>query len=278
MEAKELIVKRHVYKMSGAGNLFYVIDNDKMQVSVKKFRAVSKELCETGKAFTPEGVMFINSCNVADFEVRFYNPDGTTGMMCGNGGRCAVRFAIEKSYTDKQTGIEFEMAKRIYRADIIDGEVAVYLAAPTKQEKRSIVLTGESEDMNLDGTYIRNGTEHFCCNIEDIKSLTRVPLDLFPLMVFGKRVRYHKAFLPKGTNFNIFRITGKNEIHLRTYERGVERETGACGTGAVASAYCAVEAGCEFPVRVIPTSGIPIYVDDKSKIKMSELRGHAEFI
>jgi diaminopimelate epimerase len=269
----------HVFKMSGAGNLFYVLDNDKLGLNIKKCRSVTKHLCETsGEDFSPEGVMYINRNERLDFEVWFYNPDGSTGMMCGNGGRCAVRFAREKGYTDKDNYIRFLMANEEYMAKIIDGTVAIYLPEPKKLTKMSVDLTSEHGEMFLPGTFVKNGTEHFCSDITDVPNLEHTPIKMFPLVLIGRRVRYHDDFAPRGTNFNLYKIENKHKIILRTYERGVEAETGACGTGAIAAAYCAVAKGCEFPVEVVPSSGIPIWVSGMPEEKLTELKGHAEFI
>lgn len=269
MNLKNNIINPKPIRMSGAGNLFLVIDNSENIYSYSKAQETVIDIHknELKYDFTSEGIMFINKSDDFDFEVWFFNPDSSSGMMCGNGGRCAVRFAYEKKITHKQDDIIFKMAGEIYTANLNDEKISLYLPLPISIEEKSIMI---GMDMKLDGLFIQNGTEHFCVNIEDVEN--------YNLAEIGPIVRYSKDFQPKGTNYNIFQILEDDIVQMRTYERGVEAETGACGTGAIAVAFAAQKLNMDFPIRIIPTSGIAIDVDiNKNRTKVI-LSGHAEII
>ncbi len=257
-----------VTKMSGAGNLFLVFDNRENRLDFTTAQLHVVPLCEKHATndFTPEGVMFINISESYDFEVWFFNPDGSTGMMCGNGGRCAVRYSEKNGLLKDYCNIKFLMANEVYNASIIDNQVSLFLPPIKSIEKLDSPKTG---------FYIENGTQHYCVNLLEYEYSS---LDDFPMNIIGPQMRYHEQFNPSGTNFNIFNILDSQTIEMRTYERGVEKETGACGTGAIAAAYSGKKYGCKFPLTIIPTSGIPIKVDFSAEKEMVILSGHAEII
>jgi diaminopimelate epimerase len=255
--------------MSGAGNLFLVIDNSEKNLDFETAQLHVVPLCEKHETedFTPEGVMYINNSDEYDFEVWFFNPDGSTGMMCGNGGRCAVRFAEKKGFISNKENVNFYMANQIYDASIIDDVVSIFLPPITSNDKI---------DKPIKGNFIENGTRHYVVNLSEYNNYEEI--GDFPLSEIGLEMRHHEKFAPSGTNFNIFQILDTQTIQMRTYERGVEKETGACGTGAIAAAYTAKEFGCIFPLKVIPTSGIPISIAFDSEKEKVILKGHAEII
>ncbi len=258
----------NVTKMSGAGNLFIVIDNNEVELDFRTAQRLVVPLCEKFKSadFDSEGVMYICNSQKYDFEVWFFNPDGSSGMMCGNGGRCAVRYADKKRFINDIKNIRFYMANQEYEAKIIDNIISIFLPP---------IKSIEALEDPKKGFFIDNGTQHYCINILEYEDEN---LEQFPLNEIGPQMRYHERFAPLGTNFNIYQIEDEQTIRMRTYERGVEKETGACGTGAIAAAYSAKESECKFPIKVIPTSGIPIIVDfDYLKQKIC-LSGHAEII
>lgn len=275
-----LIDDKHFELMSGAGNLFIVIDNRLANFTEAKITPIIPKICEQLRTdtFSAEGVMLISTSRKHDFEVIFFNPDGSSGMMCGNGARCAVRFAYEKGFMLKMSDIIFTMAGQEYEASINENTISVYFPVPEQIRKQTIEMKGEETTMCVTGYFVSNGTEHFCSNIADIENLARAPIEMFPLVIIGRQVRHHKKFAPKGTNFNIYKILDDHTVSLRTYERGVEAETGACGTGAIATAYSANKFGVEFPITIIPISDIALIVDVDMLKQKTILSGHAEFI
>lgn len=259
--------------MSGAGNLFFVIDNREYKLSQEEHSVFIKKIYDKS-GFKAEGIMFLDNSQEYDFSVSFYNPDGTSGMMCGNGGRCAIEFALQKEFFSPKKNIVFNMAGVEYYGKIEDGIVSI-IFPPIKSYKSNIKIEVNS-DLNMVGDFIDNGTQHYCVNIDTIEKYKGSNIYDFPLQKIGSKVRWHNEFAPQGANFNIYYIA-KNEILLRTYERGVEAETGACGTGAIATAYHSKKYGTKFPIKIIPPSKIPLFVDENSNGDII-LKGHSEIL
>ena len=249
--------------MSGAGNLFTVIDNRKYNFTGDEGIFLAKILCNINEFndYQCEGLMLVQPINGScDFEVLYYNPDGTTGMMCGNGGRCAVNFAASLGFIDKKNDISFLMSGDIYSASITGEEVELVLPAPRNIQSNVSI---DIHEMELTGDYIDVGSEHFVLNKDSSQHFKNISLNEVDIKELGKMVRFHKRFEPKGVNFNFYALED-NKIHLRTYERGVENETGACGTGAISTALSAyLNNRIKLPVVIIPTSGEKLEVDIK---------------
>ncbi len=246
-----------ILRMSGAGNIFTAVDNRKVTLKIDKWVKLAPLLCSGEYGFKSEGLIVMNAgCGVHEFVTDFLNPDGSSGMMCGNGGRCAVRFAIELGLVaDLTESIYFFMAGRTYRSRIENDTITVILDVPRDVNPDMLIPVCNTE---LRASMADVGTEHVCADIDftDCNDISK-----FELEKYGPAVRYHEMFAPRGTNFNIYKVTGKHSITMRTYERGVEAETGACGTGAISVAISAARAGkVELPVVVTPSSGIPITV------------------
>jgi diaminopimelate epimerase len=171
--------------------------------------------------------------------MRYYNADGTTGSLCGNGARCAIRFAQFTKITDNKF-VRFLSNDKEYSGNILaEGKTKVNFNTPAK-----IILnnTIKVADQLVKSSFIDTGSPHIIINIEDVlkdpadKSSNYSDLNTFPVFNLGKEIRYD--FSPEGTNVNFIKIIG-NKVHIRTYERGVEDETLSCGTGATASALAA---------------------------------------
>jgi diaminopimelate epimerase len=269
--------------MSGAGNLFSVIDNRKYNFSESAYSRIASDLCKPNKKEIGrmEGLLVINESKDYDFEVWFFNPDGSSSMMCGNGGRCAVRFGKDHGlfeYTKNNT-ISFYMAKRNYTASIIENMIRLNFQAPQEIKKK---ISLEIENKTIIGDYINNGSDHFVLDFNENFSSNINDFNNFDIALFAPSIRHHIEFKRKGTNVNVFFQESKNKLYLRTFERGVEAETGACGTGALATAISLFTNNrIDLPVTIIPSSKIPLNVyigSSDNKIDSLVLEGPAEYI
>jgi diaminopimelate epimerase len=268
--------------MSGAGNLFSVIDNRIYHLPHDKLVKLSPLLCQRDNTKT-EGLLVINNHKLYPFNADFFNPDGTYGAMCGNGARCVIKYFKEKLVIGTYSNIiKFFMCGSEYDG-IYEGEnIAIYFQPPIKIHKNISVKLENVNLSDVEGSYVDVGSKHLVVNIKKQQQWKNIPIDNFDLMKIAPYFRYHKQFAPDGVNFNIYDVKDRNTIVLRTYERGVEAETGACGTGAISSALTSViNNETEFPVTVIPTSKIPVIVNIIGKINKIiriTLDGPAEFI
>ena len=201
-------------KYHGAGNDFILIDNrnNTYHLSEKEIET----LCHRRFGIGADGLMFIEEDSETDFKMRYYNSDGKEGSMCGNGGRCIVAFANE-------IGIQ----KEHYRFNAIDGLHEAFL----KGTEVNLKMTNVNSIQNIDNHwFLDTGSPHA---VEIVTNLNEINVS-----EKGEKLRYDTRFGDSGTNVNFIEID-KNILKIRTYERGVEAETYACGTGAVASAIIA---------------------------------------
>ena len=278
-------MKLKVTYMSGAGNLFSIIDNRNYNFGEKLLSLLSPILCNPvqNNTIQSEGLLALNERKDYDFEALFFNPDGSHGMMCGNGGRCAVNFALLNNfYYDKKQNeyVSFMMLGENYRARVGNDEIELFLPPPMSIDpEKELPLF----DQVINYAYVNVNTDHVVINIEELCQFgvnDIVDLDIYK---FGKAVRYHKDFLPSGANANFFQVRDNNTLILRTYERGVEKETGACGTGAVSTAIVAnFKHEVQLPIIVIPPSKSPLIINfDLSlerKISNLSLTGSADIL
>jgi diaminopimelate epimerase len=213
------------FKMSASGNDFIVIDNRDAVVDgmFPDVRDLVRKVCRRRHSVGADGLILIEKSDVLDFVWRFYNADGSEAEMCGNGGRCAARFAYLKGIAGDR--IAFGTLAGTMKAEVhLDGRVKLQLTKP--------------KDMKLDYSINLDTRELFLSSVD-----TGVPhavlltdVDLAPVEELGRLIRYHKAFSPKGTNVDFVHVVDRENVKVRTYERGVEGETYACGTGCVAAA------------------------------------------
>lgn len=207
-------------KMSGAGNDFVVIDNTagKIRISKKQIEA----LCRRGLSIGADGLMTLEKSpdKRYSFRMRYYNADGGEADMCGNGGRCIARFAYMKGRAPAK--MRFIAADGEHTAEMLKGgRVKLGMITP-----HSMKLNMKIADLKVNGGFLNTGVPHFAVEVKDIAKVD--------VRGLGRKLRFHRAFAPKGTNVNFIQKTGSNAYRIRTYERGVEDETLACGTGAVA--------------------------------------------
>jgi diaminopimelate epimerase len=235
--------------LSGSGNVFTLIDNRKQNIFQQYFIDNIKSLCTYNNKLT-DGLIIVNNSNQYDFDVIFFNPDGTTGMMCGNGGRCAIYFYVKSLKTHNEADIiSFSMANNVYYGQASNNDISIYFNVPPNIIKKSLTIDGTQ----YRGFFIDVGSPHFIVEVDDISKIN--------VKSIGKKIRNHEIFKPKGTNVNFFEKISLNKIYLRTFERGVEAETGACGTGTVTTAITFfLQYGCYGKLNVIPTSKSPMSV------------------
>ena len=228
-------------KMSGAGNDFIVINKD-LFPGFNLDSSSIKKLCDRRNGIGADGLITIaGSDGQFDFLMRYYNSDGTTGSLCGNGARCAIRFAEFSKITENKF-VRFLSNGKEYSGNIIaEGITKVNFNPPAKINlNNTIKVAGQL----IKSSFIDTGSPHVIINIEDVlkdpedKSSNYSDLNTFPVFNLGKEIRYLDDFSPEGTNVNFIKII-ENKVYIRTYERGVEDETLSCGTGAVASALAA---------------------------------------
>jgi diaminopimelate epimerase len=238
-----VLIMIEFFKMSGSGNDFILIDNRNNILSAVNLEKFAKKVCERKISVGADGLIIIENSNRADFRWHFFNADGSEVEMCGNGGRCAARFA-------NILGIAGESLSFETGAGVIDAEV-----------KRDVVKLKMTDPHDLKTDYnitikndlfavnsINTGVPHVVHFVDE--------LDYYDVKSFGRIIRYHEEYQPEGTNANFVRVVDGNTIGIRTYERGVEDETLACGTGAVASALISSWKGrVESPVDVGVRSG-----------------------
>ena len=212
------------WKMNGAGNDFIIIDNRVEKISGDKLPIVAKTLCERHLSIGADGFMVVEASAKADYRMIFFNSDGSLGEMCGNGARCIARYGYENKLagevqrieTDSGIVVGHRIDKRLYKVRLND---------VTLLERRDLDVDGKVYEC----TYVELGTPGLPHAVVPINGLADYPRDkLFDL---GHKMRYHKAF-PKGANVNFFEIVEKDHVTVRTWERGVEDFTYACGTGS----------------------------------------------
>jgi diaminopimelate epimerase len=210
-------------KMSGSGNDFIVIDNRNQCVDDIDMSQFITSVCRRKMSVGADGLILIEPSDKADFRWRFYNSDGSRAEMCGNGARCAARFAYVNGISGEKLTFETD-------AGIVSGQV---------NADRAKVKMPDPTDLHLDYSIdlatgpltvssINTGVPHVVIMQDEIEAV-----DVFGL---GRKIRNHEAFAPAGTNVNFICQQGPGRLAIRTYERGVEDETLACGTGSIASA------------------------------------------
>ena len=223
-------------KMHGAGNDFILIDNRDEALPMNHDFIATLGARQTGVGC--EGVIFVQRSATADFRMRFFNPDGSEAELCGNGARCVAAFArtIGAVKTDV---MRFETLAGDIRAEIKDsGLVKVWMPDP--------------KDLRVD--FVNSGVPHKIVPVTDLACVD--------VANEGRRIRYSDEFAPTGTNVDFVAYHAPQRADIRTYERGVEAETGACGTGSVAAALVGVaQYGLKFPVTVRTVKGYELVID-----------------
>lgn len=225
-----------LYKYHGAGNDFLIGDNRKGEIRLDDAKII--ELCDRHYGIGADGLILLENSSVADFKMVFYNSDASRGMMCGNGGRCIISFAKKLGFNS----FNFEAADGLHSGKILSKNdiKAAGLKIPydSSNPKREIVklemrdvtkMLYHPEIMTCLNTpiFMNTGSRHLVIQTECV--------DKIDINKIAPGLRYDTAFEPYGTNVNFIEVEDENSLFIRSYEKGVEGETFACGTGAIAS-------------------------------------------
>ncbi len=255
-------------KMSGSGNDFILMDGTDDSLLWVDSPWV-KAVCQRALSVGADGLIILERDETYDFAWRFFNSDGSIAEMCGNGGRCAARFAYEKGIAGP--AMTFSTLAGPIHAEVSGRQVKVQLTKPKLLED---ALHIEIEGRNYTLFFVNTGVPHIVLEVEDITS--------FPLVEVGRKIRYHERFAPAGTNVNVVQVNDDQTLSVRTYERGVEDETLACGTGSVASALMvSMRRGIKSPVSVHAASGEVLTVSWEGEVGIWDpvfLEGEVRFV
>jgi diaminopimelate epimerase len=255
-------------KMNGAGNDFILFDNRMGDIDLGREQIV--QLCDRHRGIGADGILLLErATNRADFRMRYFNADGGEAEMCGNGARCFARYA--NKFSGQAETIAFETPAGVIAAEVKGDLVTLRMTEPTDL-RLNVTLPMAIEKKTIH--FINSGVPHVVIPVAKI--------DDVDVRSDGAAIRYHKMFSPNGTNVNFMEKRKPDKIAIRTYERGVEDETLACGTGIVASAliFAATENSVG-PVTVLARGGDELQVcferagDDFRNVTLT---GPAEFV
>ena len=261
-----VVEKIDFFKMSACGNDFVIMDGRDFDYP-DDVAAFVRKICARKTGVGADGLIFLESSSKASFSMKFYNSDGSRVEMCGNGARCLARYAYVNGISEKKMTIE--TLAGIVCAEVIESQVRLTMSMPYGFKKcRPDAYMGE------DVYFINTGVPHVVCIVTSLENVD--------VLRHGRRIRRSPEFAPDGTNVNFVRIVAGDRIELRTYERGVEDETLACGTGAVASALvCNLLGKVRNFVEVYTKGGYTLQVEiekEKGEVKAVYLKGAADFI
>ncbi|MFH2070087.1 MAG: diaminopimelate epimerase [Elusimicrobiota bacterium] len=209
-------------KMQAAGNDFIIIDNRNKRIKTG-YGKLAKKLCARKFSVGADGLILVENSGNADFRMVYFNSDGSPAGMCGNGARCVAYYSYLHCISNRFLALETSAG--IIKAKITGKRVKIDMPA-LGDVRQDIKLRVDGKD--LDASFINTGVPHTV-----IISKNTGQVDVAGL---GKSIRFHTEFQPAGTNVDFVSVVDRHRIKIRTYERGVEEETYACGTGAVAGA------------------------------------------
>ena len=260
MARGEEVVSRAVrfWKLEGAGNDFLGLDGRAGGFKLKRQQIA--DLCDRRRGVGADGVLVVEKPKVrgADFRMRYYNSDGGEAEMCGNGARC---FALLARAVSGRKGNELRVQTQagLLTLRTSGREVQVSMTEPTKLRLgKKVVVAGRKVVVD----FLNTGVPHAVLFVRSVRSVD--------VAKQGRAIRYHSAFAPSGTNVNFVEIGRGNRIHVRTYERGVEGETLACGTGVVAASILSnLRRGLRSPILVTTRGG------DHLRVGFSMVNGQA---
>ena len=255
-------------KMNGAGNDFVMIDNraGDLQLAAEQIA----KICDRHRGVGADGVLVLERPrNGADFRMRYYNADGGEAEMCGNGARCFARYASHVAGPVEK--LSFETPAGMIGANLQGELVCLHMSEP-KDLRLGIKIP--LRDQVIDGHFVNSGVPHVVIPVEDLEKVD--------VRGRGSAIRHHELFSPQGANANFLERRGERQISIRTYERGVENETLACGTGVVASAliFAAIER-VDGPIGVLVRGGNELKVGFEKtgeQFQNVTLTGPADFV
>lgn len=256
-------------KMVASGNDFVIIENSKAKISNSALPSFAKEICERNLGVGADGLLVIEPSEKADFKMRVLNPDGSEAEMCGNGARCVALFAKQSKIVDGD--MQIDTLSGIIEAQVTDDKVKIKVQNP-RDIKLDFDLNIEGKDYKM--SFVNTGVPHTVLFVEKLGS--------FDVKRLGRAIRYNGNFAPRGTNVNFVEVGNGNSIKVRTYERGVEDETLACGTGCVASAVISsMSKELKSPISCLTKSGetLKVYFDRAGdNFKNVYLEGSAKIV
>ncbi len=236
-------------KMNCSGNDFIIINNMDKKFDTDTFKKYVPYICKRKLSVGADGLIILEPSENVDFKWRFFNSDGSEAEMCGNGARCASKFSVINNISPNK--LRFETLAGIIEADVYEHSVKIKMTPP--------------HDIKIDYKILIDGKKYYISSIN-----TGVPhvvkfvkeLENYDVKKMGREIRYNTIFQPSGTNVNFVSVEDRQTIKIRTYERGVEDETLACGTGSVASAIIAYKKGfMKLPIYVKNMGGEIIKID-----------------
>ncbi|MDH3956406.1 MAG: diaminopimelate epimerase [Desulfobacteraceae bacterium] len=235
--------KIEFYKMSGSGNDFIIIDNRNNIIDENGLSKFIAKVCRRKMAVGADGLILVENTDSSDFKWRFFNSDGSDAEMCGNGARCVARFAYLNDIAG--SNMSFETLAGLVKAEVIKDRVKVKMTDPLDLKTDDTI---ELKNGLLSISSVNTGVPHVV--------IVNDSIDDVDIVKIGREIRYHDQFSPAGTNVNFVCHIKDNTLAIRTYERGVEDETLACGTGAAASAIImAHKMKLDSPLSVLTRSG-----------------------
>lgn len=231
------------FKMSGSGNDFIIIDNRGSVVPEDRLKRLVVGACRRKMSVGADGLILIEPSDSVDFKWRFFNADGSLPDMCGNGARCAARFAFIHGIAGRR--MTFDTLAGTIEATVSDAGVKIRMTDPVNLKTGyGLSLSGRTLAVGS----VNTGVPHVVAMVDDIEAVDAVET--------GRLIRFHEKFAPDGTNANFVADGADGRIYIRTYERGVEDETLACGTGNVAAALIlSCDRGLASPVTLTTRSG-----------------------
>lgn len=220
-------------KMVGTGNDFVVVDTTRHPLSPLKsqWRAMSQAVCNRHTGIGADGLLVLERSRAADVRMRVFNPDGSEAEMCGNGARCVARYLVQQGTTGGEGHgageVTIETKAGTMHARVQGNRVAMRMTDPTSL-RLGLTLTAADQTFHLGS--VNTGVPHAVVPVKRLEAVDVARI--------GRILRCHRAFSPRGSNVNFIQADPRrlNRIRIRTYERGVEAETLACGTGVAASA------------------------------------------
>ncbi len=253
-------------KMTGSGNDFILVDNRDGCVRTEMVSVFASRACRRRLSTGADGLILIERDAEVDFAWRFFNADGSEAEMCGNGSRCAARFAFLQGIVSRST-MTFRTKAGLIKAELT-GAQQVKVQIPSARDltlslslplprgilppcrPRDAHLPRGTEPARMEAHFINTGVPHTV-----VICAERSTLEDLDVPTFGRLIRFHEHFTPRGTNVNFLWVAHEHELFIRTYERGVEDETLACGTGAIAGALISAALGMTHSPVSVHTRG-----------------------
>ncbi len=251
-------------KLTATGNDFILFDNRECKFLGNEHEFF-RRICQRRLSVGADGVLLLDTSDHYHFSMRYFNSDGSLGEMCGNGARASAFYAVAKNIAP--TEVNFDVLRVPYRATVRDQKVTLYLPPPVEiKENPQVVEEVEFEE----GGYLNVGVPHYVLFVPNVEQL-----DVDKL---GKKYRHHPAFFPWGANINFVQQIDDHTIKIRTYERGVEQETLACGTGTISAAILSHrQQGMSLPLTVLARGGL-LTVNFDKKLTTISLEGEVRLV